>query len=73
MSPGMRRQNGRGDQNTGKWRNSKRSCRTGTCHGGDVCSQEVLLKAEAEELIRMLDPEKAAACGDETETEGLSL
>lgn len=29
-------------------------------------------QSEAEELIRMLDPEKAAACGDETETEGLT-
>ena len=29
-------------------------------------------QSEAEELIRMLDPEKAAACGDETETEGLA-
>ena len=28
--------------------------------------------SEAEELIRVLDPEKAAACGDETETEGLA-
>ena len=29
-------------------------------------------QSEAEELIRVLDPEKAAACGDETETEGLT-
>ena len=29
-------------------------------------------QSEAEELIRVLDPEKAAACGDETETEGLA-
>ena len=29
-------------------------------------------QSEAEELIRMLDPEKAAACGDETETEGIT-